>query len=53
MVDIITEGKKLYLSQKYSGICVDITELTNNDLENLTNLLLAELQTREGLTYVG
>jgi len=52
MVDITSKGKKLYISQRYSGICVDITELSNNDLENLTNLLLAELQTRERLTYV-
>ena len=39
MIDVIIENKKVYLSQNYSGFCLDVSCLTNSDLNDILNVL--------------
>lgn len=49
MIDIIIENKKVYLSQSYSGFCLDVSCLTNSDLNDILNVLQEEINSREVL----
>ena len=43
------QGKKVYLSQNYSGFCLDVSCLTNSDLNDILNVLQEEINSREVL----
>ena len=47
MYDVLLENDKIYLNYKYSGLVINLSMLTYNDLCSIISLLELEKSTRE------
>ena len=47
MYDVLLENGKIYLNYKYSGLVINLSMLTYNDLCSIISLLELEKTTRE------
>ena len=53
MYDVLLENDKIYLNYKYSGLVINLSMLTYNDLCSIISLLELEKSTREKYREVG